>query len=212
MKIIFLGAPGAGKGTQADIVAARLNIPTISTGAIIRAALSAGTEMGLKAKQFIEQGALVPDDVVIGIIRERLAESDCEHGYILDGFPRTVPQAMALDAMGITLDAVVSIEVGDDEIVDRMSGRRVCAKCGASYHIKHNPTKDGVHCDKCATELSVRADDAPEVVKSRLDVYHTTTEPLKAYYQQKGNMKLVDGIGTVEEISERTFRALGVLA
>ena len=212
MKIIFLGAPGAGKGTQADIAAARLGIPTISTGAIIRAALKAGTEMGKKAKQFIEQGALVPDDVVIGIIRERLAESDCAQGYILDGFPRTVPQAEALDAMGICLDAVVSIEVGDDEIVDRMSGRRVCASCGASYHIKHNPTKDGVHCDKCGTELSVRADDAPEVVKSRLDVYHTTTEPLKAYYLAKGNLKTVDGIGTVDQITERTLRALGVLA
>lgn len=212
MKIIFLGAPGAGKGTQADIAAARLGIPTISTGAIIRAALKAGTEMGKKAKLFIEQGALVPDDVVIGIIRERLAESDCAQGYILDGFPRTVPQAEALDAMGICLDAVVSIEVGDDEIVDRMSGRRVCASCGASYHIKHNPTKDGVHCDKCGTELSVRADDAPEVVKSRLDVYHTTTEPLKAYYLAKGNLKTVDGIGTVDQITERTLRALGVLA
>ena len=212
MKIIFLGAPGAGKGTQADIAAARLGIPTISTGAIIRAALKAGTEMGKKAKLFIEQGALVPDDVVIGIIRERLAESDCAQGYILDGFPRTVPQAEALDAMGICLDAVVSIEVGDDEIVDRMSGRRVCASCGASYHIKHNPTKDGVHCDKCGTELSVRADDAPEVVKSRLDIYHTTTEPLKAYYLAKGNLKTVDGIGTVDQITERTLRALGVLA
>lgn len=210
MKIIFLGAPGAGKGTQADIVAATLGIPTISTGAMIRAALSAGTEMGKKAKQFIEQGALVPDEVVIGIIRERLAESDCDGGYILDGFPRTVPQAEALDAMGITLDAVVSIEVDDDEIVERMSGRRVCAACGASYHIKHNPTKDGVTCDKCGTALTVRTDDAPEVVKSRLEIYHTTTEPLKAYYLAKGNLKTVDGIGTVEEISERTLRALGV--
>ncbi len=212
MKIIFLGAPGAGKGTQADIVAARLNIPTISTGAIIRAALKAGTEMGKKAQQFIEQGALVPDDVVIGIIRERLAEPDCAKGYILDGFPRTVPQAEALDAMGIHLDAVVSIEVNDDEIVDRMSGRRVCATCGASYHIKHNPSKDSVHCDKCSTELTVRTDDAPEVVKSRLEVYHSVTEPIKAYYLAKGNLRTVDGIGTVEEISARTFQALGVLA
>ena len=211
MNIIFLGAPGAGKGTQAEITAATLGIPTISTGAMIRAALKAGTEMGKKAKQFIEQGALVPDDVVIGIIKERLAESDCKDGFILDGFPRTVPQAEALDAMGVTLDAVVSIEVGDDEIVDRMSGRRVCATCGATYHIKHNPTKDGVHCDKCATELTVRADDTPEVVKSRLEIYHTTTEPLKAYYLSKGNLKTVDGIGTVEEISKRTLQALGVL-
>ncbi|MCQ2413501.1 MAG: adenylate kinase [Clostridia bacterium] len=210
MKIIFLGAPGAGKGTQADIVAEKLGIPTVSTGAIIRAALKAGTEMGLKAKKFIEQGALVPDDVVIGIIKERLAESDCAQGYILDGFPRTVPQAEALDAMGISLDAVISIEVPDGEIVDRMSGRRVCAVCGSSYHVKHNPAKDGVHCDKCGTELTCRADDAPEVVKSRLEIYHTTTEPLKDFYLAKGNLKLVEGVGTVEEISGRTLRALGV--
>lgn len=209
MKIIFLGAPGAGKGTQAEIVAAKLGIPTISTGAIIRAALKAGTEMGQKAKKFIEQGALVPDDVVIGIIKERLAESDCAHGFILDGFPRTVPQAEALDAMGVTLDAVISIEVADEEIVKRMSGRRVCASCGASYHTKHHPSKDGVTCDKCQTELSVRPDDDPAVVLSRLEVYHSTTEPLKDFYAKKGNLKLVDGVGSVSEISERTMKALG---
>lgn len=209
MKIIFLGAPGAGKGTQAEIVAAKLGIPTISTGAIIRAALKAGTEMGQKAKKFIEQGALVPDDVVIGIIKERLAESDCAHGFILDGFPRTVPQAEALDAMGVTLDAVISIEVADEEIVKRMSGRRVCASCGASYHTKHHPSKDGVTCDKCRTELSVRPDDDPAVVLSRLEVYHSTTEPLKDFYAKKGNLKLVDGVGSVSEISERTMKALG---
>ncbi len=210
MKIIFLGAPGAGKGTQADRTALRLGIPTISTGAIIRAALANGTEMGQKAKQFIERGALVPDDVVIGIIRERLAESDCKDGFILDGFPRTVPQAIALDAMGVKLDAVLSIEVSDEEILGRMTGRRVCAKCGTSYHIATLPAKDGVHCDKCGTELTVRADDAPEVVKSRLEVYHSTTEPLKDYYAKVGNLRLVDGIGTVDEISERTLKALGV--
>ena len=212
MKIIFLGAPGAGKGTQAEILAEKLGIPTISTGAIIRAALKAGTEMGQKAKNFIEQGALVPDDVVIGIIKERLAESDCAHGFILDGFPRTVPQAEALDAMGVTLDAVVSIEVADEEIVERMSGRRVCNSCGASYHVKHNPSKDGATCDKCQTELSVRPDDDPAVVLSRLEVYHSTTEPLKEFYAKKGNLKLVDGIGSVGEISERTMKALGVKA
>ena len=212
MKIIFLGAPGAGKGTQAEITAARLGIPTISTGASIRAALKAGTDMGKKAKKYIEQGALVPDDVVIGIIKERLAEADCAKGFILDGFPRTVPQAESLDAMGISLDAVVSIEVGDEEIVERMSGRRVCAGCGASYHVKHNPSADGESCDKCGTPLTTRSDDVPEVVKSRLEVYHSVTEPLKDYYRQKGNLKVVDGIGTVEEISERTLRALGVIA
>jgi adenylate kinase len=211
MKIIFLGAPGAGKGTQAEIVSKRLGIPTISTGAIIREALKAGTEMGNKAKKFIEAGALVPDDVVIGIIKERLLKSDCKDGFILDGFPRTVPQAIALDGMGIALDSVVSIEVSDDTIVERMSGRRVCSNCGASYHTKYNPSKDGVRCDSCSTELTVRSDDAPEVVLSRLEVYHSTTEPLKEFYSKKGNLKLVDGIGTVEEISQRTFSALGVL-
>ena len=210
MKIIFLGAPGAGKGTQADIVAAELGIPTISTGVMIREALKLETEMGLKAKKFIEAGALVPDDVVIGIIKERLAKSDCQNGFILDGFPRTVPQAEALDAMGVELDAVVSIEVADDVIVKRMSGRRVCPTCGASYHVDFNPSADGVKCDKCKTELTTRKDDAPEVVLSRLEVYHSTTEPLKDYYLAKGNLKTVDGVGTVEEISSRTMKALGV--
>ena len=210
MKIIFLGAPGAGKGTQADIVSARLGIPTISTGAIIREALKAGTEMGLKAKKFTEAGALVPDDVVIGIIKERLLKSDCEKGFILDGFPRTVPQAQALDAMGVSLDKVISIEVSDEQIVKRMSGRRVCSGCGASYHVEHNPSKDGKSCDKCKTALTTRTDDAPEVVLSRLTVYHSTTEPLKAFYKEKGNLELVDGVGTVDEITKLTFTALGV--
>lgn len=211
MKIIFLGAPGAGKGTQADIVSARLGIPTISTGAIIRAALKDGTQMGLKAKKFIEAGALVPDDVVIGIIRERLAQSDCKNGFILDGFPRTVPQAEALDAMGVSLDCVLSLEVEDSAIVERMSGRRVCAGCGASYHVKFNPSTDGENCDKCKAKLTTRADDAPEVVISRLKVYHTTTEPLKDYYMKKGNLKLVEGADKIEETTERTLRALGVV-
>ena len=210
MKIIFLGAPGAGKGTQADIVAEKLGIPTVSTGVMIREALKAGTDMGLKAKKFIEAGQLVPDDVVIGIIKERLALSDCRKGFILDGFPRTVPQAEALDAMGVSLDAVVSIEVPDEVIVERMSGRRVCATCGASYHVAFNPSKDGVCCDKCGTELTTRKDDAPEVVLSRLEVYHSTTEPLKDYYSLKGNLKTVDGVGSVEEISSRTMKALEV--
>lgn len=210
MKIIFLGAPGAGKGTQAEIVAARLGIPTVSTGAMIREALKAGTDMGLKAKKFIEAGALVPDDVVIGIIKERLAKSDCAKGFILDGFPRTVPQAEALDRMGVELDRVVSIEVPDESIVARMSGRRVCSACGASYHVDFNPARDGVNCDKCGTALTTRSDDAPEVVLSRLEVYHSTTEPLKAFYAAKGNLATVDGVGAVEEISARTLRALGV--
>ena len=210
MKIIFLGAPGAGKGTQADILAEKLGIPTISTGVIIREALKCGTEMGLKAKKFIEAGELVPDDVVIGIIKERLTKADCQNGFILDGFPRTVPQAEALDAMGVELDKIISIEVPDENIVERMSGRRVCAKCGASYHVVFNPSGDGAHCDKCGEELSLRKDDAPEVVKSRLEVYHSTTEPLKDYYLAKGKLSLVDGVGSVDEITARTVRALEV--
>ena len=210
MKIIFLGAPGAGKGTQAAIVSEKCGIPTVSTGAIIREALKTGTEMGLKAKKFIEEGALVPDDVVIGIIKERLQKSDCQNGFILDGFPRTVPQAEALDQMGISPTAVVSIEVPDEVIVERMSGRRVCPSCGATYHTIYNPSKDNKICDGCGAELTVRKDDAPEVVLSRLEVYHSTTEPLKDYYSAKGNLRLVDGVGTVEEISSRTLKALEV--
>ena len=210
MKIIFLGAPGAGKGTQADKTSKRLGIPTISTGVIIREAIKNGTEMGLKAKKFIERGELVEDEVVIGIIKERLAESDCGNGFILDGFPRTVPQAQALDAMGIALDRVISIEVPDDVIEARMTGRRVCAKCGASYHLTDNPSRDGVSCDNCKTELTTRADDAPEVVRSRLEVYHNLTEPLKEYYLEKGLLKTVSGVGSVEETSKRTVEAIGV--
>ena len=208
MKIIFLGAPGAGKGTQADIIAEKYGIPTVSTGVIIREALANGTDMGVKAKKFIEAGQLVPDDVVIGIIKERLAKSDCQNGFILDGFPRTVPQAQALDEMGITLDAVVSIEVADETIVQRMSGRRVCAKCGASYHTVYNPSADGKTCDKCNTELTVRKDDAPEVVKSRLEVYHTQTEPLKDYYGKCGKLRLVEGQERVEDTTALVVAAL----
>ena len=209
MKIIFLGAPGAGKGTQAELVSERLGIPTISTGAIIRAALKAGTEMGQKAKKFIDEGALVPDDVVIGIVKERLAESDCDKGYILDGFPRTVPQAEALDKMGVSLDAVVSLEVPDETIVERMSGRRVCPKCGKSYHVLYNPSPLGERCE-CGEKLTIRSDDAPEVVLSRLEVYHSTTEPLKDFYKAKGALRIVEGAEEVEETTRRTFLALGI--
>ena len=168
MKLILLGAPGAGKGTQAEIISEKYNIPTISTGNIIRAALKSGTEMGLKAKSFIDAGELVPDEVVIGIIEERLAKPDCEGGYILDGFPRTIPQAEALDRMGFAIDAALSIEVEDSEIVKRMSGRRVCEKCGASYHTEYKkPAKEGI-CDLCGGKLVIRKDDEPETVKNRL--------------------------------------------
>ena len=210
MKIIFLGAPGAGKGTQAERISQKLGIPTISTGVIIREAIKNGTDMGLKAKKFIEAGELAPDEVVIGIIKERLLESDCECGFILDGFPRTVSQAEALDEMGIVLDRVISIEVPDEVIVERMTGRRVCANCGSSYHVTENPSKDGKSCDKCGTELTVRADDAPGVVLNRLVTYHEKTEPLKDYYLAKGNLKLVDGNGSVEQTSLRTVEAIGV--
>ena len=208
MKIIFLGAPGAGKGTQAEIVAEKFGIPTVSTGNIIREALKNGTEMGLKAKSFIEAGQLVPDEVVIGIINERLAKDDCKNGFILDGFPRTIPQAEALDAMGISIDKVVDIEVPDENIMERMTGRRVCGTCGASYHLMFKkPLKDGI-CDSCGGELVQRKDDAPETVSDRLKVYHEQTDPLKDFYGKAGKLSVVEGLGTVSEITERVLKAL----
>ena len=210
MKIIFLGAPGAGKGTQAELVSEKLNIPAISTGAIIRAAIKGGTEMGLKARAFTERGELVPDEVVIGIIKERLAEDDCKRGFILDGFPRTVPQAQALDEMGVSIDLVVEIEVEDKRIVDRMSGRRVCAACGATFHTLYLPSKDGEKCDRCGADLTIRPDDMPEVVLDRLKVYHELTEPLKEYYGEKGILKVVKGQEKVEDTTSLTFKAIGV--
>ena len=208
LKLIFLGAPGAGKGTQSDIVAEKYGIPTISTGVMIREAIKNGTEMGLAAKAYTENGALVPDEVVIGIIGERLAKDDCKNGFILDGFPRTVPQAEALDQMGVNINCVVSIEVEDEKIVERMSGRRVCAKCGASYHTLYNPSNDGETCDKCGEPLSIRKDDAPEVVKSRLVVYHDQTEPLKDFYGKKGVLVLVEGQEKVEDTTALTLAAI----
>ena len=209
MNIIFLGAPGAGKGTQAEIVSERFGIPAISTGAIIREAIKTGTEMGLEARKFTEKGALVPDEVVIGIIKERLTKDDCQKGFILDGFPRTVPQAEALDQMGVSIDRVVSIEVSDERIIERMCGRRVCPACGATYHTVSLPSKDGKTCDKCGVELAVRKDDEPEVVKSRLEIFHSTTEPLKAYYEKTGKLKLVEGQEKVEDTTALTLAALG---
>lgn len=208
MKLIFLGAPGAGKGTQAEIIAAKLNIPTISTGNIIREALANGTEMGIKAKSFIEAGKLVPDDVVIGIIKERLANEDCNNGFILDGFPRTIPQAEALDKMGIIIDRVVDIDVPDENIVNRMSGRRVCKSCGSSYHIENKkPKVDGV-CDNCSGELHIRKDDAPETVLDRLNVYHEQTEPLKDYYAKCGKLRSVEGNAPITEITAAILKVL----
>ena len=208
MKLIFLGAPGAGKGTQAEIIASKLNIPTISTGNIIREALANGTEMGLKAKAFIEAGKLVPDDVVIGIIKERLADEDCNNGFILDGFPRTIPQAEALDNMGIIIDKVVDIDVPDENIVNRMSGRRVCKACGSSYHIENKkPKVEGV-CDACGGELQIRKDDAPETVLDRLNVYHEQTEPLKDFYAKCGKLRSVEGTAPITEITAAILKVL----
>ena len=208
MNIIFLGAPGAGKGTQAEIVSAKLAIPTVSTGNIIRAALKNGTPMGLQAKSYIEAGKLVPDEVVIGIIKDRLAEDDCKNGFILDGFPRTIPQAEALDAMGITIDKVIDIEVADERIAKRMSGRRVCKACGNSYHLEYKkPAVAGV-CDACGGELVQRKDDAPETVLERLKVYHDETEPLKSYYEKQGKLFIVEGQEEVAATTALTLKAL----
>ena len=208
MKLILLGAPGAGKGTQAEIISEKYDIPTISTGNIIRAALKNGTEMGLKAKAYIDSGRLVPDDVVIGIIKERLADDDCQNGFILDGFPRTIPQAEALDNMNIYVDAALSLEVSDREIVKRMSGRRVCEKCGASYHIEFKkPIKDGI-CDGCGGALVIRKDDEPDTVIDRLDIYHKQTEPLKSYYKDQGKLITVQGQPEVQDTTKLVLAAL----
>ncbi len=208
MKLILLGAPGAGKGTQAEIISEKYNIPTISTGNIIRAALKNGTEMGLKAKAYTEQGKLVPDDVVIGIIRERLAQGDCANGFILDGFPRTIPQAEALDKMGVSIDAALSIEVADEEIVKRMSGRRVCEKCSASYHTEFKkPEKEGV-CNACGGDLVIRKDDEPTTVLERLKVYHEQTEPLKDYYKAQEKLISVEGQDDVKDTTALVLKAL----
>lgn len=201
MKLILLGAPGAGKGTQAEVICNTLNIPTISTGNIIREALKNGTELGLKAKSYMDAGQLVPDEVVIEIIRERLSHEDCSEGFILDGFPRTVPQAEALDRMGIAIDRVVDIEVADEKITARLSGRRVCPACGASYHVDYKPSKDGESCDLCGAALVIRKDDDPEIIKDRLKVYHEQTEPLKEYYGNKGILREVIG---QEEVADTT--------
>ena len=208
MKLILLGAPGAGKGTQAEIISERLSVPTISTGNIIRAALQAQTERGVKAKEFIDKGLLVPDDVVIGIVRDRLKEDDCKNGFILDGFPRTVPQAQALDDMGIEIDKVIDIQVPDEKIVQRLSGRRVCSGCGTSYHLLYKkPEKDGV-CNSCGAQLVQRTDDREETVLERLKVYHEQTEPLVDYYRKKNKLVVVEGQEEVSDTTALTLKAL----
>lgn len=210
MRLILLGAPGAGKGTQAEILSKTLSIPTISTGNILRAAIKEGTPTGLKAKAFMDAGNLVPDEVIIGIITERLAKDDCAKGYILDGVPRTLAQAEALESAGIHFDAVVSIEIADEAIVKRMGGRRVCESCGSSYHLVAVPPKQEGICDSCGGKLVQRKDDAPETVLSRLAVYHRETEPLKDFYAERGLLKAVDGnSGSVTETSDAILAVLG---
>ena len=208
MNIIMLGAPGAGKGTQAAVLCEHFGIPTISTGNMIREALKNGTEMGLKAKSFMDEGKLVPDEVVIGIVKERLSEDDCKKGFILDGFPRTIPQAEALDNMGVEIQYVINIDVADERIINRMSGRRVCENCGRPYHLVNlKPKKDGV-CDDCGGTLVQRKDDHPDTVKQRLQVYHDQTEPLKAYYELAGKLVIVEGQEEVADTTKLTLAAV----
>lgn len=208
MNLIFLGAPGAGKGTQAEKISEAFNIPQISTGNILREAVKNGTEYGLKAKEAMESGALVSDEIVIGILQDRIAKDDCKNGFILDGFPRTVPQAEALDAMGIKIDKVIEIDVPDEKIKNRLSGRRVCEGCGASYHVEYNPSKvDGI-CDKCGAKTVIRKDDQPETVLERLAVYHEKTAPLKDYYQNQGKLVTVEGQEEVADTYALTLKAV----
>ena len=210
MKLILLGAPGAGKGTQAELLSRHLGIPSISTGNMLREAMKNGTELGLKVKNFMDNGQLVPDDVVIDIVGERVARVDCEKGYILDGMPRTIPQAIALEESGIKFDAVISIDVSDDVIEARMSGRRVCPGCGATYHITANPPKAEGICNNCGQALTIRKDDNLETVRGRLKVYHDETEPLKEFYEKKNLLKEVDGDQPIENICRSILAALGM--
>ena len=210
MKIILLGAPGAGKGTQAEEISKKLNIPAISTGFIIRNAIAAQNEVGKLAKEYIDKGQLVPDEVIIKILFERLKEDDCANGYILDGFPRTLPQAYALDEHNVNIDKVLDIEVEDDVIIERLSGRRECSKCGRTYHVLYNkPSVEG-SCDSCGGELICRKDDNPETIKERLVVYHNQTEPLKEFYKNKGIMVVAKSQNDVKETTNEVFKALGV--
>lgn len=211
MKLILLGAPGAGKGTQAENICKKLNIPAISTGNIIREAIKNGTEAGLKAKSFVDSGGLVPDEIVIDMLKERIAMDDCKNGYILDGFPRNVAQAEALDRMGIIIEKVIDIEVADDKIEKRMGGRRVCDKCGASYHTEFKKPQKDNSCDKCDGSLIVRKDDEPATVRERLKTYHEQTEPLKDYYHAAGKLVVVEGQDEVADTTRLTLAALEAL-
>jgi adenylate kinase len=210
MNLILLGAPGAGKGTQAEILCKALGIPSISTGNILRAAIKDGTPTGKMAKSYIDAGKLVPDEVIIGIVSERLAQDDCKNGYILDGVPRTIAQAEALESAGIRFDAVISLEIDEAVILRRMTGRRVCEACGASYNVEAVPPRVEGVCDSCGGRLVQRKDDTPETVKARLEVYHAETEPLVAFYQQRGLLKTVDGAGDKDATAQKILAALGV--
>lgn len=209
MNLILLGAPGAGKGTQAELLVQKLGIPSISTGNMLRDAMKQGTETGKKAQYYMDNGLLVPDDVVLGIVADRVAMSDCAQGFILDGFPRTIAQAQALEESGIRIDHVISIEVDDCVIEGRMTGRRVCSACGASYHVEANPPKTTGKCDLCGSELVTRDDDVPEKVRTRLTVYHSKTEPLKDFYQGLGKLRLVNGNQPIVTISQDIFGVIG---
>lgn len=208
MNLILLGAPGAGKGTQAELLTAKLGIPAISTGNMLREAIHNGTETGLKAKHYMDQGLLVPDDVIMGIVGDRVAQPDCQKGFILDGVPRTVAQAEALAALGILIDHVVSIELQDEVIEERMTGRRVCGGCGASYHLTANPPKAEGVCDACGGALEIRPDDAPETVRKRLNVYHGQTEALKDYYARQGKLRLIEGNQPIEMVHKAILQAI----
>ena len=209
MNLILLGAPGAGKGTQAEMLIEQLHIPSISTGNMLREAMANGTALGKQVKTYMDSGSLVPDDVILSIVAERVAQPDCKNGFILDGVPRTLAQAEALDAKGVQIDHVVSIEIEDAVIESRMTGRRVCTKCGASYHITANPPKTDGICDQCGSEVTTRKDDAPETVRHRLEVYHAATEVLKDYYAKQGKLRLVEGNQSIEGANRDILRALG---
>ena len=209
MNLILLGAPGAGKGTQAELLVQKLSIPAISTGNMLREAMANGTELGKKVKQYMDDGLLVPDELILGIVAERVAQPDCANGFILDGVPRTLGQAEALEAKGVRIDHVVSIEVDDSEIEGRMTGRRVCGKCGASYHVVANPPKMEGVCDLCGGELVIRKDDAPETVRKRLEVYHASTEVLKDFYGKLGRLRMVNGSQSIEGANEDILKAIG---
>ena len=209
MNLILLGAPGAGKGTQGELLRARLNIPTISTGNMLREAMANGSELGKQVKHYMDEGALVPDDVIMSIVAERVAQPDCENGFILDGVPRTLAQAEAIDAKGVQIDYVVSLEVDDAVITERMSGRRVCTACGASYHIVNNPPKTEGICDLCGKAVAIRKDDEPATVQRRLDVYHASTEVLKSYYEKQGKLRLVVGDQPIEDAFRDILKAIG---